>query len=97
MDHSKYVRLLSDELTDDILRDAAVYGSDNSKIGSVSNLHGSGPGAEAIIDVGGFLGIGTKSVVVPVSQLDLMRDECHVVHALTTWTKDQLKDLPEYG
>jgi hypothetical protein len=49
-----------------------------------------------VIDVGGFLGIGSKPVAVPVSQLDLMRDEDGNVHAVTGWTKDELKDMPEH-
>ena len=53
------------------------------------------PGA-AIIDVGGFLGIGAKPVAVPLTDLEFMRDEDGEVHAVTTWTKDQLKDMPEH-
>jgi len=49
-----------------------------------------------VVDVGGFLGVGAKPVAVPASQLDLMRDENGHVHAVTNWTKDQLKDLPEH-
>jgi hypothetical protein len=33
---------------------------------------------------------------VPASELDLMRDEDGTVHAVTTWTKDQLKQMPEH-
>ncbi|TIV73828.1 MAG: PRC-barrel domain containing protein, partial [Mesorhizobium sp.] len=48
------------------------------------------------IDVGGFLGIGAKPVAVTASQLDFMRDEDGDVHAVTSWTKDQLKAMPEH-
>jgi hypothetical protein len=47
-------------------------------------------------NVGGFLGIGSKPVQVPVSSLDMMRDETGTVHGVTSHTKDQLKDLPEH-
>ncbi|TIX43400.1 MAG: PRC-barrel domain containing protein, partial [Mesorhizobium sp.] len=40
--------------------------------------------------------IGAKSVAVPASQLEFMRDEDGDVHAVTTWTEDQLTDMPEY-
>ena len=43
---------------------------------------------------GGFLGIGAKPVAVSASDLDFMRDEDGDVHA--TWTKDQLKGMPEH-
>ncbi|MBA8908886.1 PRC-barrel domain-containing protein [Aminobacter sp. NyZ550] len=96
MDHSNHVRLTEAELTPDLLADATIYGPDDEDIGSVSHVHGSGSTAQVIIDVGGFLGIGAKPVAVPVSQLDFMRDEDGEVHAVTSWTKDQLKDMPEH-
>ncbi|QOF72552.1 PRC-barrel domain-containing protein [Aminobacter sp. SR38] len=96
MDHSNHVRLTEAELTPDLLADATIYGPDDEDIGSVSHVHGSGSTAQVIIDVGGFLGIGAKAVAVPVSQLDFMRDEDGEVHAVTSWTKDQLKDMPEH-
>lgn len=96
MDHSNHVRLTEAELTADILTDATIYRPDDEDIGSVSHVHGSGNTAQIIIDVGGFLGIGAKPVAVPCGQLDFMRDEDGEVHAVTTWTKDQLKDMPEH-
>lgn len=92
MDHSSHVRLTSAELTPDILEGATIYGSEDEKIGSVDHLHGS----SVVIDVGGFLGIGAKPVAVPANQLDFMRDEDGDVHAVTSWTKDQLKEMPEH-
>ncbi len=96
MDHSKHIRLNADELNEARLIDATVYGAGDEKIGTVSHMHGSGTGAEVIIDVGGFLGIGAKPVAVPVSQLDFMYDESGDVHAVTSWTKDDLKQLPSH-
>ena len=96
MDHTRHIRLGSEELTDSILEDATIYGPDDEKIGSVAHVHGTGPAAQVVIDVGGFLGIGAKPVAVPASQLDFMRDEDGDVHAVTSWTKDQLKEMPEH-
>jgi hypothetical protein len=92
MDHSSHVRLTSDELVPEILGGATIYGPDDEKIGSVDHLHG----GQVVVDVGGFLGIGAKPVAVPASQLDFMRDEDGDVHAVTSWTKDQLKDMPAH-
>ncbi|MGO7205265.1 PRC-barrel domain containing protein, partial [Rhizobium ruizarguesonis] len=50
----------------------------------------------AVIDVGGFLGIGAKPVAVPISDLEFMRDEDGEVHAVTSWTEDELKQMPEH-
>lgn len=96
MNHSNHVRLSANELTADVLTDATIYGPGDEKIGSVAHLHGAGPDAQIVIDVGGFLGIGAKPVGVPVRDLDFMRDEEGDVHAVTSWTKDQLKSLPEH-
>ncbi len=96
MDHSKHVRLSATEFNADTLEGATIYRPGDDKIGSVSHIHGAGPSAQVVIDVGGFLGIGAKPVSVPASELDFMRDEDGEVHALTSWTKDQLKAMPEH-
>lgn len=92
MDHSTHARLRSDELTPSVLEGATIYGPDDGKIGSVSHMHGS----QIVVDVGGFLGIGAKPVALDASQLDFMRDEDGEVHAVTSWTKDELKEMPEH-
>jgi len=96
MDHSKHVRLTARELTSEILEDATIYGPGDRKIGSVAHLHGSGPSAQIVIDVGGLIGIGAKPVGIPVADLDFMRDQDGKVHAVTGWTKDQLEAMPEH-
>ena len=96
MDHSQHTRLPVTELTADILDGATIYGPGDEKIGSVSHVHGAGPTSQVVVDVGGFIGIGAKPVAVALSQLEFMRDEDGNVHAVTDWTKDQLKDMPEH-
>jgi hypothetical protein len=96
MDHTTHERLNVTELTESNLIGAPIYGADDEKIGSVSHLHGSGPAAQVIVDVGGFLGIGAKPVALPVSQLDFMRDEDGEVHAITSLNKDEVEALPEH-
>jgi hypothetical protein len=51
---------------------------------------------KVIVEVGGFLGIGTRPVLLDASRLNFMRDENHNVHAVTTWTKDEVMALPEH-
>ena len=96
MDHSRHTRLSSDEYTPATLDGATVYGPDDAKIGSINHVHGSGASATVVIDVGGFLGIGAKPVSVSATELDIMRDDDGEVHAVSTWTKDQLKEMPEH-
>ncbi len=96
MDHSKHTRLTADELRPSTLEAATIYDSEDNKIGTVSHVHGIGAATQVVVDVGGFLGIGAKPVSFPASQLDFMRDEDRNVHAVSSWTKDQLKEMPEH-
>ena len=96
MDHSKHVRLSAQELLPSTLEGATIYGPEDEKIGTVAHVHGTGPDTQVVIDVGGFLGISAKPVAVSAADLDFMRDESGDVHAVTTWTKDQLKAMPEH-
>lgn len=96
MDHSNHRRLTDSELNQGTLSGATIYGPDDEKIGTISELHGQGPSAGVVIDVGGFLGIGAKPVLIPLSQLDMMRDEDGTVHGVSRYTKDQLKEMPEH-
>jgi hypothetical protein len=96
MDHTNHVRLTTTELTPAMLEGATIYGADDHKIGTLDHIHGSGVGGTAVIDVGGFLGIGAKPVGIALTDLQFMRDEDGDVHAVTNWTKDQLKDMPEH-
>lgn len=93
MDHANHPRLNLSEINEQTLAGATIYGPGDEKIGTVSHMHGN---QEVVIDVGGFLGIGSKPVAVNVSQLDFMRDETGHVHAVTGWTKDQLKAMPAH-
>lgn len=96
MDHSQHIPLMRQDLTAEVLDGAPIYGVDDEKIGTISHVHDHGSVTDVVIDVGGFLGIGSKPVLVSVDQLNLMRDENGTVHGVTNWTKDQLKDLPEH-
>lgn len=96
MDHSLHKPLDRQEYTASVLVGAPVYGAGDRKVGTISHLHGSGATTEVVIDVGGFLGIGAKPVLVSIDQLNMMRDENGNVHGSTAWTRDQLRDLPEH-
>lgn len=96
MDHSTHTPLIDSELNEANLMDAVVYGADDEKIGTVAHVHGMGAATQVIVDVGGFLGIGAKPVALTSSQLNFMRDSEGDVHATTSWTKEQIKAMPEH-
>ena len=97
MDHSTHTQLVDSELTEANLMDAVIYGAMDEKIGTVAHVHGMGAATQVIVDVGGFLGLGAKSVAMTTDQLNFMRDEDGGVHATTTWTKDEVKSMPEHS
>jgi hypothetical protein len=96
MDHSHHTRLSQADLTPSVLEGATIYDAEDHKVGTVSHVHGLGAASEIVIDVGGFLGIGAKPVAVRAGELDFMRDAKGDVHAVTSWTKDQLESMPEH-
>jgi hypothetical protein len=96
MEHTNHVRLTNEELITENVEGATVYGVGDEKVGTVDHVHGAGLGSTVIIDVGGFLGIGAKPVAVPISDLEFMRDENGDVHAITSWNKAQLEEMPEH-
>jgi hypothetical protein len=96
MDHTHHVRLSPTELIPSTLEGATIYGIDDEQVGTIDHIDGSGMDGTAVVDVGGFLGIGAKPVALPLRELEFMRDEDGDVHATTSWTKEELKELPEH-
>ena len=52
--------------------------------------------SHVVLDVGGFLGIGTHSVAVPIEELQVFRDGNNDIRVYLPWTQAQLEALPEY-
>jgi sporulation protein YlmC with PRC-barrel domain len=77
------------------LRGQAIYNSTNEKIGELDDLIiGKDRVLFAIIQVGGFLGIGSRLVAVPYTSLQISQEGMHIV--LPGATREQLKALPEF-
>lgn len=74
---------------------SSVYNEKNEKIGSIDDLLVAGDNdvKEAVISVGGFLGIGNKLVKVRYDQLKINGDTI----VMTGASKDQLSQLPGYS
>ncbi len=95
MNHENHTRLTLTDLDSTMLEGATIYDQMDENVGSVSHVYGTGAGMEVMLDVGTFLGMGGKTVSIPVSALSVMRDEDGDVHATTTWTKAQIEALPD--
>lgn len=87
------------EVASEQLTGARVYDLSEEHIGEISELlvDDSNNIARAVIDVGGFLGIGEKPVAIELSQLNIMRDNSNSeVEVHVNKTMDELKAMEEY-
>ena len=87
------------ELTADDLEDARVYGINDESVGDIGELilNPEGRIEAAVIDVGGFLGIGERQVRVGFDQLTILRQAgTDDVRIYIDSTEERLEELPEY-
>ncbi len=78
----------------DQLKGKDLYGADNEKVGEIDGVL-MGPDNKAnsvLVDIGGFLGIGAKTVAIPVAQLRAEGDRV----VAQNLTKEQAKSMPEH-
>jgi hypothetical protein len=70
-----------------------VYGANGEEIGEVSDIvsRQGGSSPEALVGVGGFLGIGERDVAIPLDRLQMQGDRL-----TTTMTKDELTAMQPY-
>jgi hypothetical protein len=77
------------------LRGTPVVNSANEKIGDIDDLIvGKDRVLFAILEVGGFLGIGSRLIAVPYTSLQISEEGKRIV--LPGATKEQVKGLPEF-
>ncbi len=95
--HEGYGAAVRHDLTSEALKSASVYGHDDEKIGSISDLVVGADGkiTQAIIDVGGFLGMGARSVSMKFDDLTVLREtDGHDLRVYIDATKQQLEAMP---
>lgn len=86
-------------MSDKDLEGTTVYGANDEKIGSINDVvidQNSKKVEAVIVDVGGFLGMGAKSVAIGMDKLSFMADKDGNKYLYTPFTKDQLKAQPEF-
>ncbi|WP_306115557.1 MULTISPECIES: PRC-barrel domain-containing protein [unclassified Roseovarius] len=94
-----YETTKAEELTADELTGARVYGPGDEDIGEISELlvAESGKLDRAVIDVGGFLGIGERPVAVTFEELQIMREsDGGELRVYIDSTQEALEQQPEY-
>jgi sporulation protein YlmC with PRC-barrel domain len=69
------------------------YGADGQEVGEVTNLliGSDGQARAAVIEFGGFLGIGSNEVAVDWSKLQVAEDR-----VMVSMTEDEIKSAPKY-
>ncbi|MCZ4261719.1 PRC-barrel domain-containing protein [Limimaricola sp. G21655-S1] len=99
VDREGYTTAAVSDLSTDELNGATVYGADDDNIGEIEDLVASDSGeiTEAVIGVGGFLGIGEKKVAVNFEDLQILTNEDGSdIRVYISATEDELKALPAY-
>ncbi|SFR39742.1 PRC-barrel domain-containing protein [Litoreibacter janthinus] len=99
MTREGYANVERDDLTTEDLTGARVYGPNDEDIGEVSMLLLTDDGKldRAVIDVGGFLGLGERSVAVTLDELQIVRSaEEDTVRVYIDATQEALEQQPAY-
>lgn len=94
-----YQEATAQDLTAEMLEGIAVYGPEDESVGEIGELilDDGGRINEAVIDVGGFLGVEERNVAVMFEELRVLRqDDSGDVRVYIDCSEKQLEQLPEY-
>lgn len=95
-----YDTVVATDLTSEMLTGATAYDMNDESVGSVSDLvlTAAGDVTAAIIDVGGFLGMGAKPIEVNLDEVEILREtDGDDVRIYVSMTKEQLEAMPTYS
>ncbi len=87
-----------DAVSEEALRGATVHDRQGLEVGTVDDvlLGGDGRVETVVMEVGGYLGIGSRTVAVAAHRL-AVRDEGEGTRIVLGMTQDELRELPEQG
>jgi len=85
-------------LTADDIKGIGVFGQDGEQIGTIGDLVVNPDGGidAVIVDVGGFLGVGSKPVAVGFDNLKFSVDADNQRYLFLNATRQQLQDQPQF-
>lgn len=89
----------AEDLNTEDLTGARVYGANDEDIGEISELlvNDDGEIERAVLDIGGFLGMGEHSIAVPMEELQILRsDGGDDFRVYIDNTQESLEAQPEY-
>lgn len=98
IDRSTLTELPVAEIRSEDLVGTTVYGANDANVGKIGDvvLSADGKVDAILIDVGGFLGIGSKEVAVGMDNLKFMTDKDGNKYLYTSFTKEQLEAQAAY-
>jgi len=94
-----FARMMPEDLTTEDLTGAPVFGVNDEEVGEIGALLVTDSGAldRAVIDVGGFLGLGEREVAVSLDALTILRmDDGDDVRVYIDASQEALEQQPEY-
>ncbi|SMP73639.1 PRC-barrel domain-containing protein [Desulfonatronum lacustre] len=93
-----YQRVSSDLITADDLQSASVYGANNENIADVNEvlMTPEGKVERIVVNVGGFLGMGARSIAIDVNEADIHKDADNDVRVYIPMSEEELRKMPEY-
>ncbi len=93
-----YTTVEVNDLSAEDLTGARVYGSNDEDVGEIGELLLTDDGKmdRAVIDVGGFLGLGEKAVAVTFEELQIKRSDDGAVRVYIDSTQERLEQQPTY-
>lgn len=92
-----YTAVAATDITSDMLDGATVMDRQDASVGTVSNLviGADGKITDVIVDVGGFLGLGSKPVALKLDQLEILRQtDGDDLRIYVGATKEELEAMP---
>lgn len=94
-----YVAVDRTTLTAELLTGADVRDANDASIAEVSDLvlTSDGQVTDVVLDVGGFLGIGAKTVAIPMDRLTVAQADGGAIRLWVDMSKEELEALPEYA
>ena len=94
-----YTVVTREELTAEKLTGANVHDASDASIAEVSDLvlTADGQVTDVVLDVGGFLGIGARTVAIPMDRLTVAQTEAGDVTLWVDMTREELESLPEHA
>ena len=93
-----YQRVSAGLITADDLQGASVYGSNNERVADVDEvlMTPEGKVERLVVNVGGFVGIGSRNIAIDMNEVDIHKDANNDVRVYIPMNEQELRQMPEY-